>query len=74
VKLIALKFFVLTLLVLFLSTASDLRTTEANSQTTYLAILFDRSIGLDKNLTEIREFQLVRSIDRIQIFTEDFNE
>ena len=47
---------------------------EANSTTTYLAILFDRSIGLDKNLTEIREFQLVRSIDRIQIFTEDFNE
>jgi hypothetical protein len=35
VKRIALKFFVLTLLVLFLSTASDLRTTEANSQTTY---------------------------------------
>lgn len=34
-KRIALKFFVLTLLVLFLSTASDLRTTEANSQTTY---------------------------------------
>ena len=34
-KRIALKFFALTLLVLFLSTASDLRTTEANSQTTY---------------------------------------
>ena len=34
-KRIALKFFVLTLLVLLLSTALDLRTTKADSQTTY---------------------------------------
>lgn len=34
-KRIALKFFVLSLLVLLLSTGLDLRTTKANSQTTY---------------------------------------
>ena len=48
---------------------------EANSATSYPAILFGRSIGLDKTSNRNDEnLQLVRSIDRIKSSREDFNE